>query len=275
MPRVLQPAFLAGSAGRLFVSCFVPRGGASTWLLFVPPFAEEMNKSRRMIARLGHALAARGVGLCLPDLYGTGDSEGDFGDAQLPIWEQDLLDVAHWLQQQHGCQRLVLGGMRYGALLAMALQSRLPAVSACLLWQPLAKGQQQLTQFLRLRLAANIMAGGNESVQGLQDRLRQGEAIEVAGYTLAPALAAAMAEQDLAPSAPSADVPVHWLELSRDPQRPLTPVSNRIVEQWRQQGGDVRSQGVPGDPFWSTQELVDAPALIDVSVAAVCAEAAS
>jgi hypothetical protein len=47
----------------------------------VPPFAEEMNKSRRMIAEVGRRLEGSGVGMLLVDLFGTGDSEGEFAQA--------------------------------------------------------------------------------------------------------------------------------------------------------------------------------------------------
>jgi exosortase A-associated hydrolase 2 len=267
MPHVLQPAFVAGSAGRLFVSCFAPADGADTWLLFVPPFAEEMNKSRRMLARLGYALAAEGIGLCLPDLHGTGDSEGDFGAARMAIWQRDLADVAGWLQAEHGCRRLLLGGLRYGALLAMSSRGQLPDVTACLLWQPVAKGQQQLTQFLRLRQAAAIMGGGGrETLKDLQQQLDHGQPLEVAGYLLHPELAQAMTGQDLVELAPPAGLPVHWLELARDPARPLMPASAQVIEAWQGQGSQVSTAGVPGDPFWSTQELVDAPELLAASL---------
>lgn len=273
MSAALQPAFLTGTAGRLFVSCFAPAAGTDRWLLFVPPFAEEMNKSRRMMARLGHALAAHGIGLCLPDLYGTGDSEGDFRDARLAIWQQDLADTAGWLQQQHNCRQLQLGGLRYGALLAMQVREQLPASGSCLLWQPLAGGKQQLTQFLRLRQAAAIMGGGGETLKDMQARLAGGESLEVAGYQLHPQLAAALAEQDLAGLAPPSSLAVHWLEVARDPQRGVTPVSARVIEAWQGQGSRVSVRAVAGDPFWSTQELVDAPALVSASVEWLAQEA--
>ena len=267
MSHVLQPAFVAGSAGRLFVSCFAPAHGTDTWLLFVPPFAEEMNKSRRMLARLGYALAADGIGLCLPDLYGSGDSEGDFGDASMAIWQRDLRDIAQWLQTEHSCRRLLLGGLRYGALLAMSSRAALPDVAACLLWQPIAKGQQQLTLFLRLRQAAAIMGGGaKETLKDLQQQLDQGQSLEVAGYLLPAELAAAMAAQNLAELAPPAGLPLHWLELSRDPERPVMPASRQVIDAWQGQGSQVMMAGVSGDPFWSTQELVDAPELVTASL---------
>lgn len=264
MAALLQPAFIAGAAGRLFVSCFAPPAGTRRWLLFVPPFAEEANKSRRMMARLGHALAARGMGLCLPDLYGTGDSTGDFGDARLATWLDDLAKVGDWLRAQHGCQTLYLGGLRLGVPLALAARERLGPVAGLLCWQPVAKGQQQLTQFLRLRQAAAVMGGGSESLKEMQSRLDAGEALEVAGYRLHPELAGALTTLDLATMAP--DVPSHWLELSRDPDKPVTPVSRQVLDAWQGAGATVTVQGVAGDPFWAVQELVDAPALVDASV---------
>lgn len=266
MTGALQPAFIAGGAGRLFISCFAPAAGTDRWLLFVPPFAEEANKSRRMLARLGHALAERGMGLCLPDLYGTGDSAGDFGDARVDIWQDDIARTAGWLADAHGCRALTLGGLRLGVPLALSALDRLPPLAGQLFWQPVAKGQQQLTQFLRLRQAAAVMAGGKASLKDMQAALDAGETLEVAGYALHPQLAGALAGLDLAALMPAARVPLHWLELSRDPARPVTPVSRQVIDAWRHAGIAVQPQGVPGDPFWAVQELVDAPALIAASV---------
>jgi pimeloyl-ACP methyl ester carboxylesterase len=44
----------------------------------VHPFAEEMNKSRRMAALQSRALAAQGYAVLQIDLFGCGDSGGDF-----------------------------------------------------------------------------------------------------------------------------------------------------------------------------------------------------
>jgi exosortase A-associated hydrolase 2 len=270
MAAVLQPDFLAGSAGRLLITCFVPAGGTDRWLLFLPPFAEEMNKSRRMMARLGHALAAQGIGLCLPDLFGTGDSGGDFAEADIAIWRRDLPLITKHLNERHGCRRLALGGLRCGALLAMQARPDLEPVVACLLWQPMHKGQQQLTQFLRLRQAAAIMGSGpKETLQELQARLADGETLEVAGYRLSPGLAAGLATAEIAGHCPPPTCPTAWLELSARPEPVLSPVSAKLLADWQGQGADVRPQAVAGDSFWATQELVDAPHLIDASVAAL------
>ena len=54
-------------------------------ILYIHPFAEEMNKSRRMAALQARALAKAGYAVLQLDLLGCGDSSGDFGDALIDI----------------------------------------------------------------------------------------------------------------------------------------------------------------------------------------------
>ena len=63
-----------------------------------------------------------------------------------------------------------------------------------------------------------------------------------------------------------------WLELVSEVERPLLPVSQRLIESWRNENDDIRvhSQSVVGDTFWATQEIATAPALLDVSVKYLC-----
>ena len=50
-----------------------------------------MNKSRRMAALQARAFAEMGFGVLQIDLFGCGDSSGDFSDARWDIWKQDLI----------------------------------------------------------------------------------------------------------------------------------------------------------------------------------------
>ena len=59
-------------------------------VLVVPPFAEELNKCRRMLALTTRQLSMQGCDVLWPDLYGTGDSAGEFGDAVWADWVADL-----------------------------------------------------------------------------------------------------------------------------------------------------------------------------------------
>ena len=53
----------------------------------VPPFAEEMNKCRPMVTEVALGLAESGIASIVPDLYGTGDSGGDFSEGDWETWQ--------------------------------------------------------------------------------------------------------------------------------------------------------------------------------------------
>ena len=78
--------FVDGAQGRILLVCHWPASAATRAVIVLPPLAEEMNKARRLLWAVGQALAAHGIMTVIPDLYGTGDSEGDFADAAWDGW---------------------------------------------------------------------------------------------------------------------------------------------------------------------------------------------
>ena len=264
---MIEPFFLAGSQGALFAVHHPPanKGAEKNAILYVSPFAEEMNKSRRMAALQARRMATAGWGVLIPDLYGTGDSAGDFVDARWAIWQDDLLRCADWLRQR-GYERLTLWGLRFGGLLAMD-QVATVAAARLLLWQPVLSGQRFLHQFLRLRLAADRFKGSNDSMGQLQEKLAAGHSLEVAGYELHPELASAL--EQVRPSMPPTHVHVDWFVVAGTVDAALSLASQRIVETWRASGVTVRTQTVIGDAFWATQEIAEAPILLEATLTAL------
>ncbi len=255
-----------GARGRSFYLSFAPPSGVTVRgaLLLVPPFAEEMNKSRRQLALQAQALAASGFHVLLPDLYGTGDSEGDFADARWESWIEDLASAADWLRSR-GSERLTFVGLRLGAVLAAELAQRLPRPpERLILWQPVTVGKQHVDQFLRLRVAANVLGTGDGiTVRGIRDTLAAGHSVEVAGYELNAEAVSQIDARDLSQLAPSSSVHVDWIEIVRSPERGVGSASQRVIDAWRARSVDVRAVLVVGDAFWSTVEIVVVPALIE------------
>ena len=239
-------------------------------MVFLPPWAEEANKSKRMMARLGQALAQQGYLTLVPDFFGTGDSEGDFREAEWHLWKDNVLDAVTWLRQQ-GCGPISLGGLRLGALMAAEMSREVPEPpEGILLWNPVTSGAQVLKQFLRLRLASGLGLGRyqpEESMDDLQGLLSRGESVEVAGYEISPGMAQALQERELQGFPPPRAAPVQWMDLVAGPESAAPPASRGVVAAWEEGGRKVSHRTVTGTPFWSTQELVDVPGLIDLSVA--------
>lgn len=265
------PFFLDAAPGKRFCLYHAPDPaiGCRGALLYVHPFAEEMNKSRRMAALQSSAFADAGYAVLQVDLFGCGDSSGDFADARWDIWKQDLALARAWLQHEAGTS-VSLWGLRLGALLALDFASEFPAlVHSLILWQPVLRGDGFLTQFLRLQLAADLLAGhanGENGTRALRDKLQAGEAVEIAGYTLAPALARAIAAVDAAGITPPR-CPVYWYELVQDVSRTLALPATRIAESWRQHAVELGLHQVQCPAFWLTQEVTESRELISATSA--------
>lgn len=258
------PLFIDADGRKLFALHHSPAGAAKGSVLMLPPFAEELNMSRRMTYLLGRALAQAGFGFLLPDLTGTGESAGDFVDARWDIWQSDAETARRWLTEAHGHPPVVLG-LRAGALLAASLDP----VARLILWQPVGNGQTLLNQFLRIRVAAGLMGNGEkESTQSLRAEWTAGRPVEIAGYEIHPDLAAALDPLRLAQIAPPAGTRVDWIETGNAETGP-SPASARTLDAWRDGGCDVRVDIRAGDPFWTIQETTLAPALIDATLAAL------
>jgi len=74
-----EPFFLKTATGKRFCLYHAPASGRKCpgVFIYVHPFGDEMNKSRRMAALQARAFAESGFGVLQIDLYGCGDSAAD------------------------------------------------------------------------------------------------------------------------------------------------------------------------------------------------------
>jgi uncharacterized protein len=210
--------FIRGGAGNILVVTHEPAASPRRSVLVVPAFGEEMNKSRRLVADVGSALAAKGIRTIVPDLYGTGDSEGEFADAAWDIWVEDLACTARW-DLSRGTERIDVLLVRLGAALFADARERLPAAGFArgVAWQPV-NGSDTLKQLLRMKSMAVRMAGGRAAPadEALRAALAGPAPTELGGYLISPALASAMHAASFAPSGGRATVE-RGLALELDP----------------------------------------------------------
>lgn len=266
MPR-LQPDFVDAPSGRLFCLNVVPDGAVRGYVCHLPAFAEEMNKARHMVARAAWAMAEAGWHVVILDPFGTGDSEGEFGEATWSIWVRDAAWCRHSLKGIDTQLPWVWWGVRSGALLASAAASAAGG-ARLLLWQPVGAGKQFLTQFLRLKLASESLSGAENGVDTKQLRaeLAAGGVVEIGGYALSPGVAEGL---EAALLAPPQGMPIAWLEISAREEPDLLPASRQRVEALKSQGHTVWTQALAGQAFWQTLEIAEVPALIDASLQAL------
>ena len=259
----------------------VQNGGAARGLvLYIHPFAEEMNKARRMAALQARALAQGGYSVLQIDLSGCGDSSGNFGDATWQSWVSDVVQGCHWLRSQSNIQSaasdnvpLWLWGLRAGCLLAVEASGQLVEACNFLFWQPPSSGKPLLQQFLRLKVAGDMLGGQSKGVmESMRQQLAAGSPVEIAGYMLSSGLAMGLEQAALVPPASTGQARrLEWFELSTREDASLSPVSAKTIAQWQQAGFRIGNHIAHGPAFWQTTEIEDAPALIAATIAALSA----
>ena len=256
-----SPFFLPGNAGNLFTLYHRPAGpaGCRGGVLYVHPFANEMNHTRRAAALLARALAGSGWGVLQVDLFGCGDSDGEFRDASWKTWVDDLTTAFDWLQERVG-GRVGLLGIRLGGLLALDFASRARRdIDRILLWHPVVNGQQMMTEFLRLRLVSDAIGERAGESATTTDELRQkinsGEPVEVVGYELMPHLSQAIAETRIAQLGLAVATPIRWVEVVSGAEDRGRPVAQTTVHAWQAAGREATLHTVAGVPFWSSPRI--------------------
>lgn len=272
----LQAFFLPAPSGQRFCLLHLPSAlPVQALVVYVHPFAEEMNKARRMAALQARALAQAGHAVLQIDLRGCGDSSGEFVDASWSDWVDDVRLACDWLRARHPGLPLWLWGLRAGGLVAAQAAAALPAHCHFLFWAPTPSGKTVFQQFLRLKSAAALLDGSAKGVtEGLRQELAAGRPVEIAGYGVAAALAQGLEQATLTP--PPLDAPadaavprVVWFEVSTQDGATLSPVAQKSLAQWQSAGYGVHAEVVHGPQFWQTTEIEDAPALLDATLAAL------
>lgn len=257
------------SGGQRFCVLTRPEGRARGGVIHVHPFAEEMNKSRRMVALAAEAFARDGWSVLQIDLQGCGDSSGDFGDASWQGWLDDIALGVAWLRAEVDGP-LVLWGLRAGSLLGSDWLKHMQASLPILLWQPVLSGRQNFNQFLRVRGVSRMLedSDARSEIAAIRDDFKAGRSVEIAGYSVAANLAMALEAASL-DFAPSACVGMAVFEVSSSEHMTMSPVLVSALEKWRAAGVDIFAEVIRGPAFWQTQEIETCPALIERSVLAL------
>jgi exosortase A-associated hydrolase 2 len=265
----VEAIFLPSANGQRFAVLNRPDHSrrARGCVVFVHAFAEEMNKSRRMAALQARALAASGYAVLQVDLFGCGDSTGHFADATWEVWVADVASACNWLHEETGVP-LWLWGHRSGALLAVEAARRLSVSVGFIFWQPVLSGSLFLQQFLRLKVASDMLVGaGKVRTEGLRHQLATGESVEIGGYRMSPELAVGLEHAELAP--PLEPARVKWLELSSRSDATVGHATRTAIERWEREGHRVRHDSIVGPAFWQTVEITEVPALIGATTTAL------
>jgi exosortase A-associated hydrolase 2 len=260
----INPVFLDGERGRIFALHFCPITLPRAHFVFLPPFCEEMNRCRHLVADQAKRFATAGYSCLILDPFGTGDSEGELADASWEGWRADALTGVRWCQQKYSIPT-VLWGLRLGALLALDLAATyVGQFTKLLLWQPVTNGKTYLTQILRARIA--YLTGNAlppETTEGMRLTLQRGENIEVAGYVLGGKLVGDIDDMTVTSLASLSGAHIHWLQQTSRPDEPPSVAVQKAVDQFISQGNTVALTLFQSPQIWQLSERADCHQLLE------------
>ena len=247
-------------------------GSPQALVVYVHPFAEEMNKARRMAALQSHALAQAGCAVLQIDLLGCGDSPGDFADATWAAWVNDVVGACAYARARHAdawpdadSPPLWLWGLRAGCLLAAEAAARLNESCNLLFWQPALQGRAVLQQFLRLQAVSSMLGKlPGQTADATRQAIAAGQTVDVAGYALGPALASGLEASRLRP--PPRPGRLEWIEIATNAGGSVSPAGTAALPGWTEAGWIGRQQSVAGPQFWQTTEVETAPELVTATL---------
>lgn len=261
--RVATDAGFIGTTHPAFYLQFWPETPPRAHVIYLPPFTEEMNRCRAMVAEQARWFTREGLSCTLLDFYGTGESPGDLTDATVAIWQQNIADTIQQLLARHPGE-IYLWGCRLGALTGFDFMQKNPdAMHKLLLWQPIADGKTLVKQILRQRSAAQIQKG--EAPRPGADRSGRpapGEIIEVAGYRMGADFLADIEQLDMRAATRIPAIDIIWFEHSADDGADVGARTMAVVAHLQQLNPGVALQLFAGEPVWELHKRASCDALL-------------
>ncbi len=147
-----------GAERRRFASVSVPVSPTGVGLVIVPPFGYEAICSARALRVMAERAATAGLVAVRVDLDGTGDSEGDDLDrGRLEAWLASINDACD-LARAEGADRIVLCGVRLGAVLATLAAGRRADVAGLVAIALVPSGKALLREMKMMQMALGLDA---------------------------------------------------------------------------------------------------------------------
>ena len=193
---------------------------------------------------LGDELAAAGYPMLRFDYPGTGDSL-DASGGHWDAWLNSIDQAAEWLKVTTGVKRLILCGLRTGAMLATVVAGKRSDVAGLLLFQPVVSGRTYVREMI---LEADLQSG-KTSIRG--------EDLDIREFLFSAATLDQISAVDLRKAALPSGLKAALFV------RPDARQIEECVTAWKAQGVDSEQHGWDGLVPLMRHNVIDENALAD------------
>jgi len=231
-------------------------------LVVCHPFGDEKKCSHRALAETARALAGAGVAVLRFDFTGCGDSGGDFRDATVTKWKEDVHSALDLLAERIGGGTRGLFGLRLGASIAALVAAERSDVQRLILWEPIPNGTRAFEADLRRKLIKQMMTDGTRgSRKEMMERLERGESeIDLDGFPIGGTLYRELRQVDLLGEDHPFRGEVLVVQISFNTR--VGADAQRLYDSYSDAGADATLVPVAASPLWNRLELVDSRPLI-------------
>lgn len=148
----MTPIFFGPKDGQLY-GVYHPASG-NTYreycVLLCYPFGQEYMRAHRAFRILATEISELGFDVLRFDYFGTGDSAGSGEQATAERWQEDILEAVREICEISGRQRVIVIGLRIGALLAASVSGQIVPAPALVMWDPIVSGEDFIEEARQL-----------------------------------------------------------------------------------------------------------------------------
>lgn len=153
----ITPLYFGDSDRKLYGVFHHPakRRPAAPAVLLFNPFGEEAIRSNRIFRQIAERLSRAGAPVLRFDYYGSGDSAGDCAELDFDGMARDAATAQDELEAMTGARRFSWIGLGLGGAVAMraAIEAN-PKPTQLILWDPVLRGADYLSDLRRTHIAA-------------------------------------------------------------------------------------------------------------------------
>ena len=234
----MLPLYFGPPNRPLFGAYHSPEAAArGTGVVLCNPFGHEELHGHRALRHLAERLASAGFAALRFDYDATGDSAGDDREGgRVAAWRASVVQAASALREKARVSRVVLAGLRGGALLAL-LGAGDASAERVVMWMPVVSGRMHARELLRLHKMLFPKKKGDGTPPEDEESL---------GFVLRKETAADLGKLDA-------------LALTQKPAEGClviggndNPTEDKLLDKLRELGVEVEYHHLPGHPFLVT-----------------------
>ena len=144
----VEPFYFGTSPQRLYGCHHLPHelGAKPYSVVLCSPVGQEYIQSHRAAYQLAVRLSRCGYHVLRFDYFGCGDSEGNFEQATIIQWIDDIHSAIEEIQNRSGLTNVCLIGLRIGASLVLKVTENNHHIERIALWEPILDGKVYLKE---------------------------------------------------------------------------------------------------------------------------------